>query len=87
MISLPITKNEAKVAAMLFRSAADQFGNHGCNDLGKDVIVSLTEDEWRELGKKYAAYNGEPNEEYGAGGLFDFMLMGYFASVLNQASK
>jgi len=79
-----------KVAAELLSMAADEFGNHGCNDL-KLTDLKLTRDEQIALVTYMNEQNGSPEETpddikrlpYTA----DFAVMGALAGYFRDRSK
>jgi len=42
-------KAEMKLAARLLKRAADEFSNHGCNDMSNEDFEGLTPEELEEL--------------------------------------
>lgn len=53
-----------KMAALLLEMAADQFSNHGCNDLDQDFIkaVGLTDEEKLQFVTEFYEWNGDFEE-------------------------
>ena len=80
-----MTPTQKKLAARLLRAAADEFGNHGCNDFDLVVDGGMTVREADDFRKRYHAWNGDP-DEYRAGGtdLPDFAAMGFLAHLLDE---
>ena len=82
-----ISENEAKIMADLLELAADEFGNHGCNDFE----LAMT-DENRELIKAmYADVLDEHDVEIpthsGSYVTYDSCLMQHFANRLKGEIK
>lgn len=50
-----------KIAEHLLDRAADEFGNHGCNDFNLEEF-GLTIDEQRALVRRFHRWNGDPDE-------------------------
>jgi hypothetical protein len=53
-----------KMASLLLEMAADEFSNHGCNDLDQDFIkaVGLTDEEKLQFVTEYYEWNGDLEE-------------------------
>ena len=45
MIQIEMTENEARAFIVMLEQAADEFGNHGCNDFNVASELKLPEDE------------------------------------------
>lgn len=55
-----MTPNELRLAAeLLDMTAADEFGNHGCNDLNPALQNKLTSEEFVAMALEYGRYNKE----------------------------
>jgi hypothetical protein len=78
-----MTRKEKLLIAKFLDLAADEFGNHGCNDVEKSIWDGWTIAERRKFVKEYYEYNGEP-EEYDPDNLHlpDFCIMDYGAAKL-----
>jgi diadenosine tetraphosphatase ApaH/serine/threonine PP2A family protein phosphatase len=82
------------MAAWWLRRAADEFGNHGCNDLDDDFIkeANLSDAEKVEFVKQFVLWNGdqdeiasiEPIEPRDFDRLPDFALMGFLADRIKR---
>lgn len=79
-----MTKSDRTILAELLDMAADQFGNHGCNDFE----LENTDDNWALILRAYAPPFGDgrdqdprpiPPRKLMAE---DFVLMSYFARVM-----
>jgi len=57
-----MTQKEMRMAAELLRTAADEFANHGCNDLDPEVYLGWTDQEKANLSLYYHTINGDPEE-------------------------
>ena len=80
-----LDKNKWLVSKLL-RMAADEFGNHGCNDVDEDLADHYTDAEKIALAYQYHEWNGDPEECDGT--VHDFKMIGdsswmaYFADLL-----
>jgi len=81
-----MTKTERKLAGEMLRLAADEFGNHGCNDME----LENTDENWAMIIAMHD-YNGSPPEDRderpkGKKKIFtqDYFLMGYLSSLLTK---
>lgn len=76
---------EKRFVAALLDMAGDEFSNHGCNDLQKDIVGLLDSHDKDALQLAYHVWNGDP-EDYSPGRFFeqDWIWMNYFADVLRQ---
>jgi len=85
---MAMTKKQFALAGKLFKGAAEQYGNHGCNDLPRDTFKGWTAAEKEEFRTALQAYNGVddpwPEKVEHAG---DNGLMGYFAQQMIEMSK
>ena len=82
-----MTRKENTFIAKLLRMAANEFSNHGCNDLDSDLEDIFSKEEWIVLMKKYHDYNGDPKEftgKFESSLLQDWIWMRYFANVLEK---
>lgn len=52
-----MTDKEKKLAADLLKLAADQFANHGCNDIDQKLLEGWTEKERQDLMRDYEIVN------------------------------
>lgn len=77
-----------RLGSHLLRMAADEFGNHGCNDFKLIDLVPDVE-ERRALVKAYHEWNGDPHE-YNAERTYtyfeDFALMAFLSHQMNVAA-
>lgn len=77
-----MTKQEILLAAEMLNIASEKFSNHGCNDLSKEAIALITNED--ELCKSLREYNGgEPHPE-NIGNIGDSQLMDYLAEKLKE---
>ena len=83
-----MNKKEARLIAELLEMAANEFCNHGCNDVDKEVFKDWTLEEKKKLIKEFCEYNGNPNESemYELSWLGDSTLMALFAHKLKIES-
>lgn len=84
---MTLTDKQSKFVAALLREAADEFSNHGCNDLSKEQAKMFTDKEWAELCKDFHVYNGDPEEATGKKEphlMMDWIWMRYFAHLLDK---
>ena len=82
MLSFP--KNERAIAAKLLKMAADEFSNHGCNDID-ELFINLTEYEKNLLEKEINEYIvKDPNNPIKLNQVPDWMLMLFYAFKLEQ---
>lgn len=80
-----MTNREKILAANLLELAANEFSNHGCNDVDESVFKDWTIEERREFVKGFYKYNGDP-ENYDENYLHlgDSILMDYLANKLKD---
>jgi len=52
MIRIEMTEHEAKAFLVMLEQAADEFGNHGCNDFDVGQVLRLPEDKAIEVAKE-----------------------------------
>ncbi len=79
-----MTPKERAFAAQLLKLAADEFGNHGCNDL--DWPQDWTEAERSDFTRRYHEFNGEADDTPYAP-LGDFAAMEFIAHLLLEEDK
>lgn len=73
-----LTESEKKLFGLLLDQFSDHLGSAGCNDLPKEYIDCLTEEEWDAVDKKFHELNGDPEEHRpGHPLLMDFMILYY----------
>lgn len=78
---------EKKLAAKLLNMAADEFGNHSCNDFDLVRDGGLTAERAKEVQKALVS-DGICDEVYVGLVTFDWMLMRWFAKkLLAEASE
>ena len=80
-----MNKKEKLFVAKLLRMAANEFSNHGCNDLPEECEKLFTKKEWTKMMKDYHEWNGDPEEFEGgfeSHMLMDWLWMDYFANIL-----
>lgn len=76
------TKKERRLIAHLLEMASNEFANHGCNDLDKDIFKGWSEDEIEALRKEYCEHN---QLEYHSGAYIpDWGLMKYYSEKMVQ---
>lgn len=76
-----LSETEAELAATLLDKAADEFANHGCNDLDLSDC-GMAADEIEKLHERMAQFNNNPDDA-GTGPLVsDWYLMSYLAARL-----
>lgn len=89
-----MTKKELLLASELLKMAADEFGNHGCNDF--DLFdYGFTENECKQYAKEYHEWNGDPEEyeltleekNYHYNYESDFAVMDYMAHKLRKLAE
>lgn len=80
-----IRPKELLLAADLLRMAADEFGNHGCNDIDEALVSRFTTEEKIVLAKELGEYNGDPEEERNFMHIGDYALMGFMAFKLRSS--
>lgn len=80
-----MTKAQLKLTAALLDLASEQFSNHGCNDLQKELVELLSQKEWDKLNQEYHNWNGDP-EEYRPGTILncDWAWMSFMAEKLRK---
>lgn len=82
-----MTRKELELAAMLLKRAANEFSNHGCNDL--KLPDNWTQAECDEFLHALQAWNGDPeNYRPGQRVTMDWFVMSFLSAKLhNMASK
>lgn len=72
------------LAARMLDMASDTFSNHGCNDLDKETLNIIIDEE--KLCDDIRAWNGDPDEEWPekASWIGDDSLMAYLSYKLKQ---
>jgi len=72
--------HERFLMAVVLKMAANEFGNHGCNDFNLSRYMSP--EQGREFMRQYHKWNGDPEEwnpeEYD-GQCMDYAVMGFMA--------
>ncbi len=81
-----MTQKEMRMAAELLRTAADEFANHGCNDLDEKIYLGWTDEEKANLSFYYHTSNGDP-EEAGTQINEDWIAMIAMAHKLDDLAK
>lgn len=87
---MKMTKNEMRIAAALLRLAADQYVNHGCNDLEPEVVAimnEMTPAEKVNLLRSCDDWNGGPLEFDSPDRMEDWILMRTLAYILTQTAN
>ena len=70
------------IASKLLDQASEQFSNHGCNDLDKEVLAVITnKDKLTEDVRKYFDDDGYPEN---ATQIADWSLMDYISDKLKE---
>lgn len=81
------TVKELQLAGRLLECAANEFANHGCNDMSKETWGDMTKTERKALIKEFHMENGEPDEaDEGHSEIEDWVLMGFLAEKLKAFS-
>lgn len=82
------TIKELQLASRLLELAADEFSNHGCNDMQKETWGNLTMDERKALIREHYEDNGEIEEaNEGHKEIEDWVLMQFLAKKLQAFSE
>ncbi len=77
------TPKELALAGRLLELASQEFSNHGCNDLSKEVWGDLTKEERQSIIMEYYLTNGEPEEaDENRDDIEDWVLMLHLANQL-----
>lgn len=84
-----MTPLEKRLAVKLLRKAADQFGNHGCNDYHLVKDGGFTPEESFELRKAMTAAGDYPEEEVHPDKHYtmDWLAMDLMAKKLEEEGK
>lgn len=72
------------MTSFMLELAAEEFGNHGCNDIDSSFWEEMTLEERKEFVKKYHEFNGDPqdfDEDFLE--LPDFAVMGFLAAIIS----
>ena len=72
-------KNLLLLSAKLLDTASDEFSNHGCNDLSKDVQALITPEILKDI-KKWL-------DDYDIQYVPDWLLMNYLRDKLKEEAK
>lgn len=81
-----MTKKEMWLAGELLSLAADEFGNHGCNDLDQSLLRDFTPEERADFAKTFSEWNGDSENERSMEQLSDSVIMAFLAARLKVAS-
>jgi hypothetical protein len=75
-----------RLASMLFSMAADEFGNHGCNDVDETLFTDWTEPEKLQLAVDFENWNCGHLDDLDPNHIAfnDSALMSFFADMLNS---
>lgn len=59
-----LSRKEKKLAALLLKVAASEFGNHGCNDMDQEILdgVAFTDQEKLDLAWRFNNWSGSPED-------------------------
>lgn len=84
-----MNKKDKALAAHMLKMAAEEFGNHGCNDFNL-AELGWTVEERRDLMKRMREDNGDPEnfdpkQDYKY--FMDWWLMSFFAHQLENEAK
>ena len=87
-----MNKKEKELTAKLLDMASEEFGNHGCNEVGKSFWSGWTTGEVRQFIDEYHQWNGDSDEwneeNYGLDGyiysLGDSQIMSFLAYKLKN---
>jgi hypothetical protein len=74
-----------RLASRLFSMAADEFGNHGCNDIDETLFTDWTEPEKLQLAIDFENWNCGHLDDFDPNHIAfnDSALMSFFANMLN----
>jgi hypothetical protein len=77
---------EKKLASCLLKEAANEFGNHGCNDVDEKLYDGWTKEERQQFCKEFEEWNGSP-DDYNPNFLYlpDFALMDFLAYKIENS--
>ena len=87
---ISMTPKEILLTSALLKMAADEFGNHGCNDMDKGLLkkIGFTDEEKIELARQFHEWNGDLEEFEGTirdfNGLGDSVWMSFMAHKLKE---
>lgn len=86
---MSLSVKEKELVSYFLQQAADEFTNHGCNDLPDKVRKILTKQEWAKLIDDYHVWNNSPEDErdgkFQPHMMVDWLWMQYFADkILND---
>lgn len=83
-----MTNQELRLAAKMLTIASDEFGNHTCNDMGKDVAELVTDEDKlvKDITKWAKEDHDDDFEMEGILDIPDWMLMDYLAHRLSQSA-
>lgn len=70
------------IASKLLDQASDQFSNHGCNDLDKEVLKAITNEE--ELTEDIRKYFDDDDYPKNVTQVSDWSLMDYISDKLKK---
>jgi hypothetical protein len=73
------------IAAKLLDQASDQFSNHGCNDLDKEVLEVITDKD--ALTKEVREWVNDDGCPENISHMQDWHLMDYISEKLKEAAK
>ncbi len=83
-----MTPAEKKLVVVLLRMAAEEFGNHGCNDFDLVEDGKMTSKEADAFMKTFYEQNGSLDDyEPGDTNLGDFVAMDLLADLLEREGK
>jgi hypothetical protein len=84
-----MTKAEMRLAGYFLQLAADEFSNHGCNDLDSEAVKAFggTEAEKRKLSRECMEQRGFEEQRIPFEKLMDHELMSCLAEKLKAAGK
>jgi len=82
---MELTDKEKKLTAHFLELAADEFGNHGCNNVEERVWAGWTIEERQQFVKEFYESNGDP-ENYDPNflHLHDYAIMSFLAKKLTK---
>lgn len=87
----PKEKALAAKLMQLMRLAADEFGNHGCNDMDLELVKDWTDAEKIDFASRYHEHNGDPGEFGGTVKEFDripdYAFFGFLAAELKKEAE
>ena len=92
-MKIEISKAEAQIISQLLDMAADEFGNHGCNDLSEEFFEGIDKEELVKISQEFfesdnAQGDWENPEDYRKFAMSnDSVLMDLFSKKLAEMSK